>query len=90
MFTYVEKDGVITPKFKRIKARKLTDDTVLCTLGDLIKLLGEERALNFYAIVKSLGSEQWGCSLVGEHRESEDGWFESPQLHQGEICIEQE
>ena len=53
MFGYVEKNGVITPKFNRIKASKLTDDTVFCTLGDLMELLGEEQALNFYAVIKS-------------------------------------
>jgi len=58
MFDFIEKDGIITPKFKEIKPCELTDDTIFCTLQDLIDLLGEERGIDLYATIKAFATRR--------------------------------
>ena len=58
MFKMVKRDGLFYPSFKEIRAHRLTDDTPICTLQELIDLLGEERALNLYAQMKSHGKDE--------------------------------
>lgn len=55
MVEIIEENGVMVPRFKEITASEITDDTVFCTLQDLIDLLGEERAIDLYARFKTAG-----------------------------------
>ena len=43
-------DGV--PRFPEIKATKLSDETVFCTFQDMVDVLGEDKAIELYVLIK--------------------------------------